>query len=169
MGYALAAFQTTYERPIYLVLIDELRPDPSIKAPLARRQRGRPPTTRIRKGRWARKKYKCSNCGCTTHNKRKCRFQPRTNGRAQRQQDRAIDSEETPTIDRTSIEDSLTDPMEFSSNDDDEEFDEQVDRYWNMYRQEGCSLTYLFLDLETQATPTIRDPPATSGDDEAVD
>jgi hypothetical protein len=93
-GYTLQAYRDTYRHTIQPVTkIHDLRPDFDVKPPQIFKLRGRPHTKRIRKYQWKVTLYKCRTCHQTGHNQRTCRNQPVTNGRAQRIQERQLDSD----------------------------------------------------------------------------
>jgi cytochrome c553 len=86
--YSVEAYRKTYSRFLLPVNIDNLPSEDGVLPPVYQKQRGRPPTKRIRKGAWKRKATHCSNCHGTDHNIRKCRHAPALNGRQQRARDR---------------------------------------------------------------------------------
>ena len=86
--YSVEAYRETYSRFLLPVNINNLPSEDGVLPPVFQKQRGRPPTKRIRKGAWKRKTMHCSNCHGTDHNIRKCRHAPALNGRQQRAQDR---------------------------------------------------------------------------------
>jgi hypothetical protein len=122
-----------------LVLIKELKRDDKIKPPAPTKLRGRPLKKHIRKGRWTRKKSNtCSVCQSTDgHNKRTCRNEPVSNGRAQRRRDNlrtSADKEESEESEGSP----LSDFLEYSdSGNDDADNEAKVDRFWNAYRVSG--------------------------------
>ena len=79
--YTTPIYRKTYKRFLRPFSIENLASIPTVLPPVFQQQRGRPTTKRKRKGDWKRKATKCSKCGGTGHNIRKCRFAPAINGR----------------------------------------------------------------------------------------
>jgi hypothetical protein len=83
---------------------------PGCDPPEYKKQRGRPPTKRIRKGAYRRKETKCGNCGGTKHNACTCRNalkntqRERAQDRHQRAQDQDLDSDSDSGSDSDDLE-----------------------------------------------------------------
>ena len=59
--YSVKAYRETYEHFILPVNIEDLLTEQGVLPPVFKKQRGRPPTKRTRKGAWKRKQNKRSN------------------------------------------------------------------------------------------------------------
>jgi hypothetical protein len=86
--YTTKALKETYSHFLNPISIKNLTVDEAIQPLVAKRQRGRPKTKRIRKRAWNWKPIRCRLCGVLgDHNKRRCTNRPLVNGRQQRAQD----------------------------------------------------------------------------------
>jgi hypothetical protein len=123
--YSVQAYRETYEHFILPVNIEDLPLEQGVLPLVFKKQRGRPPTKRIRKGAWKRKQRKCGNCHELGHNRRKCRLAPAYNGRQQRAQDRELSISSSSSSGGTSSSETNGDSN--SDSDDDEVFHSALD------------------------------------------
>jgi hypothetical protein len=83
------------------ITIENLSSNPDLHPPRLVKKRGRPKTTRIRKGAWNRKQRKCSNCLQLGYNRRRCTNQPSSkNGRGERARDWVEESESNSELEK---------------------------------------------------------------------
>ena len=94
--YLVQAYRETYKHFLRPMSIENLPSNPKILPPIAKKQRGRPKTKRIRKGAWKRKETHCRNCGETSYNSAGCQSAPASNGRQQRARDRELSVDSSP-------------------------------------------------------------------------
>lgn len=97
------------------ISVENLASTDDVLPPKFKKQRGRPPTKRIRKGAWKRKELHCSSCKGTGHNIRKCRHAPAWNGHQQRARDR---EESTLDSDSNSSSNLSSDSNDFDDSDE---------------------------------------------------
>ena len=125
--YSVKAYRATYHHFLLPVNIDNLPSNNRVLPLEFKKQRGRPPTKRIRKGAWRRKTMHCSNCHGTDHNIWKCRHAPALHGRQQR----ARDHESSTSSSASSINGALSD---LDSDDlQDREWQAKMDCYDELY------------------------------------
>ena len=99
--------------------------NPDILPPIAKKQRGRPKTKRIRKGAWKRKETHCSNCNEPAQNIRKCPNALALNGRQQRARNRELSSNSSSISSNTD-----SDSSDLSNlNSEDIQFRAEMDQY----------------------------------------
>src|ERR1035437_1523666 len=106
-----------------LLFILKLNAKKGILPPIAKKQRSRPKTKRIRKGAYKRKETHCRNCKETGHNIRCCPHAPAPNGRQQRARDREL------SLDSSSKTSSSSDSLDSEELDEDQQFRREMHEY----------------------------------------
>lgn len=116
-GYTLQAYRDTYKGTVWpITKIHSLKPDCQVQPPQISKLRGRPRTRRIRKYHWKITVRKCLTCHQIGHNRRTCRNQPIVNGRAQRTQQRYLESDLDSDDDDRDIDTEFADQEEWLQN-----------------------------------------------------
>ena len=108
-----------------LLFILKLNAKKGILPPIAKKQRSRPKTKRIRKGAYKRKETHCRNCKETGHNIRCCPHAPAPYGRQQRARDREL------SLDSSSESSNSSDSSDSDKSDEveDRQFRREMDEY----------------------------------------
>jgi hypothetical protein len=129
--YSVDAYKKTYKHFLVPLSIEDLPSEPGILPPVAKKQRGRPKTKRIRKGAYTRKEQHCRNCNAVDHNAQRCPSTPAINGRQQRARGRDL-SISNSSSESSSSSDSEDSEKSNESDDSEQQFRREMDQYDEM-------------------------------------